>query len=243
MINNYKSDIGCWITIPSEIVAEIFSKQPYDFLVIDLEHSIISIEVMQNLIRIAQANDTKCLVRISENNTTLIKKVMDCGADGIIVPMVNNGVEVRNIIDSVYYPPHGKRGVGLARAQSYGEAFDKYLSKIMNREFEIIVQIEHIDAVHNLDDIINQDEVTGFMIGPYDLSASMGEPGNFESDKYKNALSIIEEKSKKHNKKQGIHLIEPNINKLNELIDKNYDFIIYSFDARMLSISAKGLFL
>lgn len=80
------------------------------------------------------------------------------------------------------------------------------------------------------------------MIGPYDLSASIGEPGNFESDQYKNALNIIEEKSKKHNKKQGIHLIEPNPTMLHELIDKNYDFIIYSFDTRMLSISAKELF-
>jgi 2-dehydro-3-deoxyglucarate aldolase len=242
MSNNYKSDIGCWITIPSEIVAEIFSLQPYDFMVIDLEHSVISIESMQNLIRIVQSNDTKCLVRVSVNNTNLIKKVMDSGADGIIVPMVNNAVEVRNIIDSVYYPPHGKRGVGLARAQSYGESFDRYLLKNTNKEFEIIVQIEHIDAVHNLDEIINEDEVNGFMIGPYDLSASLGQPGNFESDQYKNALNIIEEKSKKHNKKQGIHLIEPNRNMLNELIDKNYDFIIYSFDARMLSISAKELF-
>lgn len=110
MSNNYKSDIGCWITIPSEIVAEIFSIQPYDFIVIDLEHSVISIESMQNLIRIVQSNGTKCLVRISENNTNLIKKVMDSGADGIIVPMVNNAVEVRNIIDSVYYPPSWQKG-------------------------------------------------------------------------------------------------------------------------------------
>ena len=242
MSNNYKSDIGCWITIPSEIVAEIFSLQPYDFIVIDLEHSVISIESMQNLIRIVQSNDTKCLVRISENNTNLIKKVMDSGADGIIVPMVNNAVEVRNIIDSVYYPPHGKRGVGLARAQSYGESFDRYLLKNTNKEFEIIVQIEHINAIHELEAILQTEGVDGTFIGPYDLSASLGEPGNFESDQYKNALNIIEEKSKKHNKKQGIHLIEPNLNMLNELIDKNYDFIIYSFDARMLSISAKELF-
>ena len=90
MSNSYKSDIGSWITIPSEIVAEIFSRQPYDFIVIDLEHSVISIESMQNLIRIVQSHNTRCLVRISENNTNLIKKVMDSGADGIIVPMVNS---------------------------------------------------------------------------------------------------------------------------------------------------------
>ena len=118
---NNKVSVGCYITIPSEIVAEIFSNLPYDFLVVDLEHSIITIHEAQNIIRVANLSGKEVLVRLSDNkDETQIKRVLDAGADGIIVPMVNTVDDAMNAIESSYYPPLGKRGVGLARAQLYG---------------------------------------------------------------------------------------------------------------------------
>ena len=96
MINNCR--VGCYITIPSEIVAEIICNMPYDFIVVDLEHSVVSIEDAQNIIRIAQLYNKKSLVRVSSNNTVEIKKVLDAGADGIIVPMINTVEEAKQAI-------------------------------------------------------------------------------------------------------------------------------------------------
>ena len=129
-----KTRVGAWVTIPSEIIVEIFANQDYDFIVIDLEHSIISLEQCQNLIRVAQSENKSALVRVSNNDFTEIKRVLDSGADGIIVPMVNNMSDVDKIVDAAFYPPDGKRGVGLAKANQYGEIFDDYMKRFMKRK-------------------------------------------------------------------------------------------------------------
>ena len=128
MINNCR--VGCYITIPSEIVTEILCNLPYDFIVVDLEHSVLSIEDAQNIIRVAQLYNKKSLVRVSSNNAVEIKKVLDAGADGIIVPMINTVQEAKQVIENSYYPPVGSRGVGLARGQMYGKNFHPYLKKL-----------------------------------------------------------------------------------------------------------------
>lgn len=236
------AELGFWLTIPSTIVAEIYSLFPYDFGVIDLEHSTISLDDMQNMLSVLEAANKRSLIRLSENNSTLIKRVMDAGASGVIVPMVNTVEDAKRIIDSVYYPPKGKRGVGLARAQKYGEGFPEYKIKSEKDHFEIIVQIEHIDAVNNLSDILDLEQVDGFIVGPYDLSASLGLPGNFEDKSFLEALVQIEKIAENTNKKQGFHLVEPSVQEYKKLLDKSYNFIVYSLDVRQLATSAKSIF-
>ena len=140
MIKNCR--VGCYVTIPDEIVAEILSKLPYDFIVIDLEHSVLSIKDAQNIIRIAQMNNKKSLVRISSNNEVEIKKVLDAGCDGIIVPMVNTYEDAKKAVEYSYYPPIGKRGVGLARAQLYGENFSSYLERVNSKNIDFLTNKE-----------------------------------------------------------------------------------------------------
>ena len=237
-----KCEVGCFVTIPSGIVAEIFSFLPYDFVVVDLEHSIISIEEAQNIIRIAQANDKQALVRVSSNNEVEIKKVLDAGADGIIVPMVNSVDDAKKIIQNAYYPPIGKRGVGLARGQMYGEKFSAYLDKIKNKKIRIIVQFEHIDVVNSVDEILSLPEIDGFMIGPYDFTSSMNIHGEFSNKDFLDQLQKINNANKKHKKMQGFHLIDPDPKAFNKLLEEKYNFVVYSIDTRHLTLSAKQIF-
>jgi 2-keto-3-deoxy-L-rhamnonate aldolase RhmA len=239
-IRNKKLTFGSWISISSPIVAEVMAQSGFDWLVIDIEHSVISISQVQNLIQIIELSGVTPLVRISENNSTLIKRCMDAGSHGIIVPMVNSKDDAIKAVNSIKYPPIGKRGVGLARAQKYGFGFEEY-KKWVEKESIVIVQIEHIDAVNNFESIMAVDGVDGFIIGPYDLSASIGKPGDFECSEVKEALHQVEYLSKKLNIASGFHVINPSLDIIKSKINEGYTFIAISIDTIFLGNSCRDI--
>ena len=167
---------------------------------------------------------------------------MDAGAQGIVVPMVKNADDAMRAIAATRYPPLGNRGVGLARAQQYGSSFKEYLAwqSDMNSGPIVIVQIEHIDAVDNLKKILTVDGVDAFIIGPYDLSCSMGIPGEFENPKFIQIMERIIKISSELNAVSGLHVVEPDREKLNEAIEAGHKFIAYSVDIRMLDVTARN---
>ena len=140
---NRELTIGSWITIGNTVVAEIMARAGYDWLTLDMEHSAITIDIAQDLIRVIELCGVAPLVRVGNNDSTIIKRVMDAGAHGVIVPMVNSRDDAEKAVASVQYPPKGFRGVGLARAQKYGTDFEGY-KKWNEKESIVIVQIEHI---------------------------------------------------------------------------------------------------
>ncbi len=225
--------IGSWITLAHPAIAEIMAKAGFDWLAIDLEHSVITIREAEELIRVIGLCGAAPLVRISSNDAVQIKRVMDAGAHGIIVPMVNSAEDARLAVSSVQYPPSGNRGVGLARAQGYGTGFEEY-KKWLENESIVIVQIEHIEAVNNLDKILEVDGVDGFIVGPYDLSGSLGIPGQFDHPLMRDAMERIISWGTSSGKTSGIHVVEPNSEELKQRIDQGYRFLAYSIDIRML---------
>lgn len=225
--------VGSWLTLAHPAIAEIMSKAGFDWLTIDLEHSVITIREAEELIRIIVLSGVVPLVRLSANDPVQIKRVMDAGAHGVIVPMVNFSAAAEAAVEAVRYPPMGKRGVGLARAQGYGSSFDRYREWI-NRESVVIVQVEHIEAVENLEAILSVEGVDGFIVGPYDLSGSLGVPGQFDHPSMKEAMGRIRTVGLSSGKAFGIHIIEPNLEELRQRLDEGYSFVAYSLDIRML---------
>ncbi len=228
-LKNNELTIGSWLTIPHQSVVEILSSANFEWLTIDIEHSAIDIKTVQELVGHIQANDMEALVRINENDEVIIKRVMDAGANGIIVPMVKNAEEAQRAVSYVKYPPFGRRGVGLSRAQHYGIGFQEY-KKWVQEESIVIVQIEHIEGVKNLKEILEVEGVDGIIVGPYDLSASMGKPGMFDDEDVKEVLNQIDEITLAKNKPLGFHVIDSNHKKMIEKIDKKYSFIAFSLD-------------
>lgn len=228
-----KTTIGSWITLSNSSIAEIMAEAGFDWLCVDLEHSTIDYSEAQTLIMAIQSKGLKAFVRVGENNSRIIKRVLDAGADGIIVPSVNSKFDALKAIQSIKYPPIGKRGVGLARAQGYGFDFEDYRDS-KSKEIKLIVQIEHIDAINDLEEIIKLEGVDGTFIGPYDLSGSMGKPGQYDDDDVKAALKKYELIAKKHNKLIGFHVVPPNFELVLEKINLGYNFIAFSFDAYFL---------
>jgi len=230
--------IGSWVTIGHPSVVEIMASAGFDWLTIDMEHTTISFETAQVLITVIQANSMKALVRVGHNDELIIKKVMDAGADGVIVPMVKTAEDASKAVSYVKYPPAGKRGVGLYRAQKYGTDFEGY-KKWVEEESVVIAQIEHIDAVKNIESIINVEGIDGILVGPYDLSASMGYPGQYDRNDVKEAISIVDEAAKKYNMPMGFHVINSDSSFLQEKIDKGYTLLAFSLDFFFLGDKAR----
>ena len=234
--------IGSWITLGNTGIAEILANAGYDWLVVDLEHTTISLEQAGELIRTIELSGVPSLVRLTSNDENQIKRVMDAGATGVVVPMVKNVEDAKSAVAAIHYPPLGNRGVGLARAQKYGEAFQEYLKwqSDANDGPVVVVQIEHIDAVNNLKNILSVEGVDAFIIGPYDLSCSMGIPGEFNNPKFKQVVESIISISNEMNAVSGLHVVEPDLLKLDEAIKIGHKFIAYSVDIRMLAVMAKS---
>ena len=182
--------IGSWLSSDSLDITEIMANAGFEWLVVDLEHSSTSINKAAQMIRIIDLSGKIPLVRLTSNCPDQIKRVMDSGANGIIVPNVVTHEQAISAVKSTRYAPFGNRGVGLARAQSYGTKFKEYL-RWQKKSPIVIVQIEDIKALPNLDKIFSIEQIDGFIIGPYDLSCSMGIPGEFNNLKFKKVLKEI----------------------------------------------------
>jgi 2-keto-3-deoxy-L-rhamnonate aldolase RhmA len=234
-----KLTIGSWITLNHPSIVEIMADAGFDWLCVDLEHSVTDYFEAQQLISTIQAKGIKAYVRVGENNTRIIKRVLDAGADGIIIPMVNSKEDALKAINAVKYPPLGKRGVGLARAQKYGFGFEEYKDKFADK-IKIIVQIEHIDAVENLKEILSLNGIDGTFIGPYDLSGSMGKPGKYNDDDVKEVLRRYELIAKKYDKLIGVHVIQPDYQLVLDKINLGYNFIAFSLDTMFLGSIARN---
>lgn len=221
--------IGSWITMGHHSIPEIMARSGFDWLTVDMEHSAIDLDEAQKMIQVIDLCGTEPLVRVGENDPALIKRVMDAGSRGVIVPMVNSRDDALRALKAVKYPPAGTRGVGLARAQGYGYSFEEY-RKWVDEESVVVVQIEHIKAVENLEKILSVEGIDAFIVGPYDLSGSLGIPGKFEDDRFIQALNEISNVSRKYPACRGYHVVEPDPSQVHARIKEGYNFIAYSVD-------------
>jgi len=228
-----KLTIGSWITLGHTSIPEIMRRAGYEWLTVDMEHSAITLSEMQTLIQVIELSQVTPLVRVGNNDPSLIKRVMDAGSHGVIVPMVNSKDDAVKAVSAVKYPPMGTRGIGLARAQGYGLEFEQYKRRI-NKDSIVIVQIEDIRAVDNLEEILGTDGVDGSIIGPYDLSASLGHAGDFEKPDMKQALKLYEDVCRRMKKPMGAHIVEPDPKIVLNYICKGYTFLAVGFDALYL---------
>ena len=227
---------GSWVSLFHPSIIEVMAGAGFDWLVVDMEHSVIDFQHAQLMIATIQAQGLEAYVRVGENNRRIIKRVLDAGADGIIVPMVDCYADAVTAVESVKYPPVGKRGVGLARAQNYGldNGFQEYRDS-KSKEIKLIAQIEHYRAIDELDEIIGLDGIDGTLIGPYDLSGSMGKPGQYEDDDVLAALRKYEIVANANpHKLMGFHVVDLRPEAFLDKVNKGYNFLAYGIDALFL---------
>jgi len=186
--------MGVWLQSGSPVAAEIASLAGFDFLMLDLEHGMGGISEVTHLMRAAQAGEATIMVRTPWKDPVLLNRLLDAGAEGVLVPQLETGEEAQAIADACRYPPEGRRGNawGVARAASYGFAADRFAEA--NANLVVMVQIESRRAVENAAAIAAVEGIDACFIGPYDLSGSIGRPGEID---HQETLALIRETEEK----------------------------------------------
>ena len=235
-----KTVISSWSQISNPNLTEILCNKNFDCLTFDFEHGLFNISDLPNLLRVAEIKNKATFVRLPNKNIEICKQVLDAGVDGIIIPNITNESELKKIININLLPPKGNRGVGFSRSNKFGKEFNKYIKSKVDPM--IIAMIEDIKAIKNLNKILEVDNLDCILIGPYDLSASMGIPGKFQNSKFKKVIKNIKSECKNHKISCGLHLIDPNYKKLKKYIREGYNFIPYSTDTFIINQAVEKLF-
>lgn len=231
--NKQKVVLGTWIQIPSPSICEIAAKQGVDWLAVDMEHTEIGFESVADMLRGLKGSETALFVRVMENRPLEIRRALDLGAAGIIVPLIDSAEEAKKAVSYSKYPPQGVRGHAFCRANEWGENFAGY-AKSANESLLVFVMIESRAAVENIDDILMVEGLDGVFIGPYDMSSSYGVPGDVSNEAVTEGCGRVLKACKKHKKIAGIHIVKPDKAIIREHINKGFQFIAVGIDTLFL---------
>jgi 2-keto-3-deoxy-L-rhamnonate aldolase RhmA len=229
---------GAWMQIGHCAVAEIFAASGFDWVCVDLEHGAIDLERMTDIFRTIDGFDCIPVARLPYNDPVWIHRSLDAGARGLIIPMVNSAQEAEAAITEAKYPPRGRRGFGYSRGNMHGINFNEYI-KEANDEIAMIMQIEHKDAIDNLEQIAQVDGVDGFFIGPMDLSGSMGVVGQLDAPEMTAALDKYKKVCKDYNISAGMHIVRPNSDNIKSAIEEGYTLLALGLDNVFIDESSK----
>jgi 2-dehydro-3-deoxyglucarate aldolase len=229
--------LGSWMQLPCASVAEILGRAGYDWVAVDLEHGSISLGELPDIFRALELGGTLPLARIAEPSAIACKQALDAGAAGVIIPMIEDHLQLEKVRKACCWPPTGNRGVGFSRANLFGKFFQSYALDAQNPL--IIAMIESVNAVNNLERILQVEGLDAILIGPYDLSASMKITAQFDKIEFKTTISKILQSCRKSAKPCGLHVVKPNEEELRGHVAAGHRFLAYSTDAVFLNHFAK----
>jgi 2-keto-3-deoxy-L-rhamnonate aldolase RhmA len=229
--------LGTMLTLPSPSVAEVLAGLGFDWLFIDAEHGPLETRELLAILQ-AVSHRIACIVRVPACDEVAIKKALDLGAHGIIVPQVNTAEQAASAVRFARYAPEGARGVGLARAQGYGQRFKEYVESA-NTEIAVIVQAEHAQAVENIDSIVSVAGVDAVLLGPYDLSASLGKMGKVDDDAVVTAIDRVTRTCRNAGMPLGYFGVTAAA--VRPYIERGYTLIVAGVDTTLLGGAARAL--
>jgi 2-dehydro-3-deoxyglucarate aldolase len=229
--------VGSWMQIAHASVAEIMGQAGYDWVAVDMEHGAVGVHQLPDLFRALELGDTLPLVRLAQGHPKDCKQALDAGAGGVIVPMVESAESLVAVRDACRWPPAGTRGVGFSRANLFGKHFQAYREEALAPL--LVAMIEHHRAVDRLHQILEVKGLDALLIGPYDLSASMGLTAQFDHPHFLNAMQNIRTQAAARQIPCGIHVVAPSLGELQLRLDEGYRFVAYSIDVVMLTQMAE----
>jgi 2-dehydro-3-deoxyglucarate aldolase len=229
--------LGTLVSLSCPAVAEILARAGFDWLFIDAEHSALEAQDIQLLLQ-AAGKDMPGLVRLSSAAEVPIKKALDIGAAGIIAPAVNSAQEAENVVRWSKYSPAGARGVGIGRAHGYGLDFQDYVNRA-NDDLAVVIQAEHIDAVRNIEAIAGVPGIDAVLVGPYDLSASLGRIGQVDHPDVTAAIDRITQVCLAAGVRLGIFGMSAAA--VRPYIERGYTLVVAGADCVLLAQAARDM--
>ncbi|WP_424630313.1 HpcH/HpaI aldolase family protein [Bradyrhizobium sp. SYSU BS000235] len=237
-IKQGKLQIGLWNSLCSPFATDVIADSGFDWILLDTEHAPNEIPNVLGQLQALSTSTATPIVRPAWNDTVLLKRVLDIGAQAVLVPFVQNAEEAKRAVAACQYPPSGVRGVtGSGRASRFGRVKD-YL-KHANDEICVLVQVETSEAISHLEEIAAVPGIDGIFVGPADLAASMGHIGNSAHPDVQAAIQDVVTRLKKVGKPAGI--LTPNEAEADRYIDWGYTFVAVGSDLGLLSKNADAL--
>ncbi len=228
--------IGVLVSIPSADVADVMSRVGFDYLWLDAEHSPADFSHVQMMVQ-AAGGRCPCLVRVPENKEVWIKKALDTGCHGVVVPQIKSAAEAKQAVEACLYPPAGQRSVGITRAQGYGMSFQDYVGAA-NNELAIVLQVEHAQGVQNIQSIVSVPGIDAILVGPFDLSGSLNLLGQITHPQVQGAIEEVRRTCQTARVPLGIFTVDAPSAK--SWIEKGFSLIALSTDAAFLWKSAQA---
>lgn len=224
--------LGSWIQFRDGSTAEIMGAAGYDWVAVDMEHGSISVSDLPDIFRALELGGTLPLARLAEGSSREARAALDAGAGGVIIPMIESAEQLVALRDITRWPPAGRRGVGFARANRFGSRFDDYAAEAQAPL--LVAMIETAAGVERLPEIVAVEGLDAVLIGPYDLSASLGHVAEFDNPEFIAAMERIRATCAGAGVPVGVHVVQPDRAQLDARIAEGYRFIAYSIDSVML---------
>ena len=229
---------GAWLTFYDPAVAEIMAAVGYDWLIIDAEHAPYTLENLSCILMAFDSRPTVSLIRVPWNDRVAIKQVLDLGVGGVLIPYVCSAEEARHAVAACKYPPAGIRGFGPRKASDYGRRMDEYI-ELANEAIIVAIQIEHIDGVDSIDEILDVPGIDIVLLGPMDLSASLGLLGQLEHPKVIEAMQRVVDAAQRVGLPVGMPMpADATADEMLEWATRGCRFVIVGLDQGFVQITA-----
>ncbi|XVH33211.1 HpcH/HpaI aldolase family protein (plasmid) [Haloferacaceae archaeon DSL9] len=222
-----------WVSVGSPTIAEVSAAEPFDFILIDTEHTTTTLETVENMHRAIEAasGDTGTVIRVPWNDPVYLKRVLDIGVSGVMVPMIDTVEEAESLVDSLRYPPDGTRGIASGRASRYGSEFQSYVNRASGT-FATIAQIETVEGLENVKEIAQVEGIDALFAGPADLSGALGVFGQWEHETFLNAINRVIAAGHEAEIPVGTLTVQPE--DAPERVEQGFDFQIIGKDTSYL---------
>ncbi|MGM0605400.1 MAG: HpcH/HpaI aldolase family protein [Halobacteriota archaeon] len=222
-----------WVSIGNPTVAEVSATKPFDFVLIDTEHTTTTLETVENMHRAIEATpgDTGTVIRVPWNDPVYLKRVLDTGVSGVMVPMIDTPAQAESLVESVRYPPEGSRGIASGRASAYGSNFQSYVATA-SETFVTIAQIETRAGLENVEAIANVDGIDALFAGPADLSGALGVFAEWDDPTFLEAMDRVITAGHDAGVPVGTLTVQPEA--APERVDQGFDFQIIGKDTSYL---------
>jgi 2-dehydro-3-deoxyglucarate aldolase/4-hydroxy-2-oxoheptanedioate aldolase len=230
---NEEYPVGGWISIGHPAIAELYATLGHDFAIVDTEHTPMSLETVEGLVRAVEAagDRTETIVRVPDDDAARIKRVLDIGVSGIMVPMIETATEARAVVEACRYPPDGTRGIAAGRASDYGVNFPEYVENAGD-SVTVVVQIETEAGLENVETIAGVEGVDSLLVGPADLSGALGVFAEWDSPALGEAIDRVLEAGDRTGVPIGTLALEPD--DIDARVEQGFDYLIVGTDASYL---------
>lgn len=225
--------LGTWISIGHPTVAEAAANLDIDFVLVDTEHTTTSLETVEDMQRGVEAASgaTETIVRVPWNDPVRLKRVLDIGVAGVMVPMIGSGEEAERLVRALRYPPSGERGIASGRATDYGLTFEEYVTNA-NGTILTIAQIETEEGLENVEEIAAVEGIDALFVGPADLSGALGLFGEWESQRFTDSVERIVDAG--HAADTPVGTLAMDVDDIESRLDQGFDFLIAGKDTALL---------